>query len=182
MTYSLRLDTSRLTIVGINEIHISQLRSYYKQNQEHLKFGGGKVPATDADVEALHQVWANNILNDTEVRFFLQKEAQIIGVVGITNIVRGGFHAAYLGYHIAERFQGQGYMTEALEEIIYFTFSGLNLHRLMANYRPTNIASGRVLEKLGFVKEGLAKDYLMVNGQWADHILTSKTNNHWKAR
>jgi ribosomal-protein-alanine N-acetyltransferase len=100
--------------------------------------------------------------------------------VGISNIVRGAFQAAYLGYHMAEKSQGKGYMSEALREVIDFAFTALNLHRLMANYRPENLASGRVLEKLNFVKEGLAKNYLLVNGQWSDHILTSLTNPHWK--
>ncbi len=182
MTYSIRLDTSRLKIVGINEIHISQLNAYFKLNYEHLQQGGGFVPRSDTEIQSVHQNWLINIQNDSEVRFFLMLDEQIIGVVGISNIVRGAFQAAYLGYNMARDFQGKGYMSEALEEIVFFAFSGLNLHRLMANYRPDNLASARVLEKLGFVKEGLAKDYLMVNGQWADHILTSKTNHHWVSR
>jgi len=182
MTYSLLLDTSRLTIVGINEIHISQLVTYFRDNQAHLQQGGGNVPSNDREIRAVYDNWLHNIRQDTEVRFFLMLEQRIIGVVGISNIVRGAFQAAYLGYNMAEDFQGKGYMTEALHEIVEFAFGALNLHRLMANYRPENTASGRVLEKLGFVKEGLAKDYLMVAGRWADHILTSKTNPHWMAR
>ncbi len=180
MTHSLLLHTSRLTIVGINEINISRVTQYFNQNYHHLKLGGGNVPETEYQVRSVFDNWLHNVRNDNEVRFFLLQEEKIIGIVGISNIVRGAFHAAYLGYNIAQTHQGQGLMTEALEEIIAFAFSALNLHRLMANYRPDNLASGRVLEKLNFVKEGIAKDYLMVNGKWADHVLTSCTNKHWK--
>lgn len=179
MTYSLRLNTSRLVIVGINEIQLPQLVGYFQRNQTHLKRSGGTIPETEADIRTVYQTWLTLIHNDSEVRFFLIQDQEIIGIIGISNIVRGAFQAAYLGYNIDEAHQGKGYMTEALEEIIFFAFSALNLHRLMANYRPENLASARVLEKLGFVKEGFAKNYLRINGNWADHILTSKTNTHW---
>jgi ribosomal-protein-alanine N-acetyltransferase len=50
------------------------------------------------------------------------------------------------------------------------------LHRVMASYRPDNARSGRLLENLGFEREGLAKAYLKIDGQWADHVLTSLVN------
>jgi ribosomal-protein-alanine N-acetyltransferase len=50
----------------------------------------------------------------------------------------------------------------------------------MANYLPENRRSARVLEKLGFRKEGEAKHYLYIDGKWRDHILTSLTNPDWK--
>ena len=180
MTYSLRLDTSRLIIVGISDIDTEQLSRYFAENYPHLTQGGGKVPSTDTEVQRLYEVWQDNIHNDTEVRFFLLREERIIGIIGISNIVRGAFHAAYLGYNIAAAEQGKGLMTEALQEVIPFAFEALNLHRLMANYRPENLASGRVLAKLGFVKEGFAEKYLMVNGEWADHVLTALRNDNWR--
>jgi len=179
MTHSLLLNTSRLTIVGINEINTDQLLSYFLNNFEHLKQGGGSVPNDKSSVLGVMEAWFDNINNDNEVRFFLILEEEIIGIVGISNIVRGSFHAAYLGYNMAENFQGKGYMTEALKEIIDFAFQALNLHRLMANYRPANIASGRILEKLSFDREGYAEKYLLVDGQWQDHILTSRRNENW---
>ncbi len=72
--------------------------------------------------------------------------------------------------------QGQGYMTEALREVVRFSFQDFGLHRLMAGYMPRNLGSGRVLEKLGFEKEGQAKDFLFIAGTWEDHILTALTN------
>jgi ribosomal-protein-alanine N-acetyltransferase len=114
-------------------------------------------------------------------RFVLQARSAplggpILGTCNYTNIVRGPFLACHLGYQIAASHEGQGLMAEALRATNGFVFSRLRLHRIMANYRPENERSGKLLDRLGFVNEGLAKDYLFIDGAWRDHILTSLTN------
>lgn len=112
-------------------------------------------------------------------RFLLtqpEQPRQIIGTVSLSNIVRGVFQAAHLGYGIDHSLQGQGLMHEAVSEIIRFAFDDLRLHRLQANYQPHNQRSAALLQRLGFVEEGLARDYLYINGAWRDHVLTSLTN------
>lgn len=104
---------------------------------------------------------------------------EIIGQCNLTNIVRGAFQSCYLGYSLDPRYEGQGYMREAVGQVIALAFGPLNLHRIMANYMPDNARSARVLAAHGFVIEGQAKDYLMINGQWRDHVLTSLTNPSW---
>ncbi len=59
-------------------------------------------------------------------------------------------------------------MHESLKLTIAYAFDELNLHRVMANYAPTNVKSGRVLRRLGFRIEGYAERYLMINGVWTD--------------
>ena len=71
-------------------------------------------------------------------------------------------------------------MTEALSAAIDFMFTERNIHRVMANYIPVNEKSGKVLRRLGFTVEGYARDYLYLDGQWKDHILTSLTNEDWQ--
>ncbi|MFN6484673.1 MULTISPECIES: GNAT family N-acetyltransferase [unclassified Nostoc] len=105
----------------------------------------------------------------------------VIGTVNFSNFVRGAAHFCYLGYSLAENKQGKGYMTEGLKSATQYLFEELNFHRVMANYMPHNRRSGNVLKRLGFVVEGYARDYLLINGQWEDHILTSLTNYNWKA-
>lgn len=84
--------------------------------------------------------------------------------------------ACYLGYSVDHSYQGRGVMYEALDTLIQMVFSQFGLHRIMANYMPRNERSGRLLQRLGFEKEGYAKDYLKIAGRWEDHILTSRTN------
>ena len=112
-------------------------------------------------------------------RFVLQPGAAdgpVVGTCNYTNIVRGPFLACHLGYQIARSHEGQGLMTEALRATNDFVFSELKLHRIMANYRPENERSARLLQRLGFVREGLARDYLFIDGAWRDHVLTALVN------
>ena len=119
---------------------------------------------------------------DRAARFVLQPRASdagtapVLGTVNYTNIVRGAFHACHLGYQVARAQQGQGLMAEALAATNAFMFDAMRMHRIMANYRPENERSRRLLERLGFVREGLARDYLFIDGAWRDHVLTSLTH------
>ena len=116
----------------------------------------------------------------TGVRFWLRRKGEpngdFVGAASLTNIVFGAFRACYLGYHLDGAAVGQGLMQEALEVVIGYAFDELRLHRIMANYLPTNERSGRLLRRLGFVVEGYARDYLFIGGAFRDHVLTSRTN------
>jgi len=116
------------------------------------------------------------------MRLAADPEGAIIGTCNYTNIVRGAFHACHLGYQIGLAHQGQGLMTEALRATNAFAFDSMRLHRIMANYRPENERSARVLERLGFVREGFARDYLFIDGAWRDHVLTALTHPAFDGR
>src|SRR5678810_331999 len=98
------------------------------------------------------------------------------GACNYTNIVRGPFQACHPGYQIALAQQGQGLMSETLRAGNAFMFAERRLHRIMANYRPENYRSARLLQSLGFRREGIAADYLFIDGAWRDHVLTSLVN------
>ncbi len=103
----------------------------------------------------------------------------IIGSINFSNFIWGAAHFCTVGYSLAENRQGKGYMTEALGTAIDYVFQELNMHRIMGNYMPHNQRSGKLLKRLGFVVEGYARDYLLINGKWEDHILTSLINPNW---
>ncbi|MNW20600.1 ribosomal-protein-S5-alanine N-acetyltransferase [compost metagenome] len=63
-------------------------------------------------------------------------------------------------------------MTAAIAHV----FQNMKLHRIMANYRPENARSARLLSRLGFQREGEARSYLQINGAWCDHVLTALIN------
>lgn len=96
---------------------------------------------------------------------------RLMGAITLSNIRRGVAETATMGYWIGQLFAGQGVATRGVERVLDFAFNGLNLHRVEAACVPTNQASRRVLQKSGFREEGLAKAYLKINGQWADHLL-----------
>jgi [ribosomal protein S5]-alanine N-acetyltransferase len=113
--------------------------------------------------------------------FIKKNPNKIIGVINFNNFVRGAAHFCHVGYSLAETEQGNGYMKEALKAATDYVFQELNFHRIMANYMPHNQRSANVLKSLGFVVEGYARDYLLINGKWQDHILTSLINPNWQA-
>ncbi len=122
---------------------------------------------------------------DRSACFFLvdpSDSSEFVGSINFSNFVRGAFQACYLGYAVDTKYEGKGFMSECVADGISFVFSELNLHRIMANYRPENTRSEKLLMRLGFEKEGYAKDYLYLNGLWCDHVLTSLSNKKWKER
>ena len=98
---------------------------------------------------------------------------RIAGEINFSNLIRGAFHAGYLGYALDGTFVGRGIMREALRAALRWAFDEGKLHRVMANYMPSNKRSAAVLQALGFRIEGVAPDYLFLDGAWRDHVLTA---------
>lgn len=101
---------------------------------------------------------------------------EIIAHCSISNVMRGAFQAAYVGYAVDQRYQGKGMAKDLCVDAISFAFNELKLNRLMANYMPRNKRSENLLARLGFVREGYAKRYLKINGNWEDHVMTALVN------
>ena len=110
------------------------------------------------------------------------EDGALTGFFNITEIVRGPFQNAFLGYGGVAAFAGQGYMTEGLELVLRETFTKLKLHRLEANIQPGNAASIALVARCGFVKEGYSERYLKVAGRWADHERWAIRSEQWRAR
>jgi ribosomal-protein-alanine N-acetyltransferase len=102
-----------------------------------------------------------------------------MGVLSLSNIVRGAFQSAYLGYWIGKPFARQGYMTEAMRLALNLAFGPLGLHRVEANIIPRNRASIALVKKLGFRNEGTAMRYLRIDGRWQDHEHWALTIEDW---
>ncbi len=93
----------------------------------------------------------------------------IVGVVNISNIVRGLFQSGYLSYYAFAGFERQGHMKEGLRAAIRYAFKVLKLHRLEANIQPANAASRFLVVACGFQQEGYSPRYLKIAGRWRDH-------------
>src|SRR5436190_6180735 len=102
---------------------------------------------------------------------FRHADARLLGGLSISNVRRGVAQAASVGYWIGAPYVRRGHMTDAVGAVLPFAFATLGLHRLEAACLPHNLASTRVLEKVGFKREGMARRYLKINGIWQDHDL-----------
>ncbi|HVE40325.1 MAG TPA: GNAT family protein [Planctomycetota bacterium] len=106
----------------------------------------------------------------------------IVGVFNLSQIFRGGFQNAYLGYYGSSRYRGRGYMTEGMALLLGYAFRTLRLHRLEANVQPRNAASIALVRRCGFRKEGFSPRYLKVAGRWRDHERWAITAEDWRER
>nr|WP_256939728.1 GNAT family protein [Arthrobacter sp. BF1] len=93
----------------------------------------------------------------------------IVGQLTVSSIVWGSAMSATLGYWVDQDRAGLGIVPTAVAMATDHCFQALGLHRMEINIRPENVASLRVVEKLGFRDEGLRPRYLHINGRWADH-------------
>lgn len=108
------------------------------------------------------------------LHIFHNDDDMLMGAITLAQIRRGVAQMATLGYWMGEPYAGQGYMTESLELVVHFAFRELGLHRIEAACLPTNEPSQRLLRRVGFREEGLARAYLRINGEWRDHLLFAR--------
>lgn len=99
----------------------------------------------------------------------LREDDAIVGVANLSEIVRGLFQSAYLGFYGSAPYSGQGLVREGVELLIRHAFQVLKLHRLEANVQPANTRSLALVKALGFRKEGYSPRYLKIGGRWRDH-------------
>lgn len=104
---------------------------------------------------------------------------RMVGRVALSNVVRGAWQNATLGYFVSQDEAGKGIGTEAVRLAMDFAFSSAHLHRVQAGVMPRNEASARVLLKNGFRPEGHSPRYLKINGVWEDHDMYALTAEEW---
>lgn len=117
--------------------------------------------------------YMQDIREDTAYPFFIfhTRDDAVAGGLTLSNVRRGVTQSCSMGYWVGQPYARQGVMFAAVSAILPFVFEHLRLHRLEAACLPTNTASIRLLEKVGFTREGYARQYLRINGIWQDHIL-----------
>ena len=111
-----------------------------------------------------------------------REDDAIVGVFNISEIVRGLFKSAYLGYYGFAPHAGAGYMTEGLELVLRVAFRQLRLHRVEANVQPSNRRSLAFIRHAGFVREGFSRRYVRIAGRWRDHVRLALLVEDWRAR
>jgi [ribosomal protein S5]-alanine N-acetyltransferase len=112
---------------------------------------------------------------DAQYVYAILDDGEVAGTISISNVVRGAFQSANVGYWVDRRRNGRGLATRAVASIVEIAFGELGLHRLEAGTLVDNVASQRVLEKNRFRRFGVAPDYLLIAGRWQDHVLFQRT-------
>jgi ribosomal-protein-alanine N-acetyltransferase len=182
-----RLSTDRLVIRFLDDEDAPEVLDFYTRNRAFFEQTNPARPASSYSLEYWRAQIPKNRVEFLEDRacplfvFFKEDPKRVIGQVNLFAFIRGTFHACILGYSLDEKHTGRGLMTEAVRRVVEYGFEELRLHRIMANYWPENVRSGLLLARLGFQRDGYARDYLQIQDRWVDHYMTAKINTSWKA-
>lgn len=172
------LHTSRLELQGYSPENMTVLFEHVPKSDVMTLLGHRTEAAYEKERVKQQQGYA--AYNRTFLLFTLKlKETnQIIGRCGLHNWNKDHYRAE-IGYHIEDEENKQcGFMSEAVEAILYFGFNELKLHRIEALVAKNNIPSLRILQKFGFEQEGVLKEHYLVDGVFEDSVVFGKLNSN----
>ncbi len=181
-----RIETARLVLTHAAPGMEARTVAFFERNREHFRPSDPPV----AEEFYSREFWSGALVRavdefaaDRAVRFDMtlagKEGGPLVGRVSFSQIYRGPLQSCVLGYQIDQIYQGRGLMFEALTAAIQYMFRERNLHRISAGYLPENQRSARVLARLGFEVEGLARNFLYISDRWRDHVLTALVNKEF---
>ena len=128
------------------------------------------------DIKAMTKGLVRQLDNQTGLPFVIEHQGQIVGQLNVANILYGSVSNAVIGYWVVPEVAGKGITPTAVALVTDYLFNVVGLHRVEIDIRPENVASLRVVEKLGFRYEGLKERYIHINGAWRDHYVFALTH------
>jgi len=161
-----RLRLRELTFVDLEIIH--KLHSLPETDQYNTL----GIPDTIETTKQLVLEWMTTMdeLPRKKYVFVIESnEIAFVGLIGLT-IGKPSYRNAEVWFKILPKYWNLGYATEVVKRILQFSFIELRLHRIEAGCAVENIASRRVLEKVGMVKEGHCRKILPIRGEWVDNF------------
>ena len=105
-----------------------------------------------------------------------ENDGTLLGGISLSDIRLGNRRSGSVGYWVAQNAVRKGVATRAMRAILFHAFTTLMLNRVEAACQPGNVASRNLLKSSGFVREGLARNYLRINGAWRDHEIWARTH------
>ncbi len=156
---------------------------------------GAELISANLSSIALHEPWVSPCRDQPSFQGYLARcdgersmgfiareleSGRIVGVVNLSEIVRGFFQSAYMGYYGVAGMNGRGLMSEAVSLVVTYAFKDIGLHRLEANIQPGNEPSRALAKRLGFRQEGYSPRYLKINGEWRDHERWAILSEEWR--
>ena len=182
--------TERLILRVSRMVDPQQTLDYYKRNEALFTPLDPKRPFNfytlsyqRMSLEYDDNEWVNG--HALKLWVFPKDEPQkIIGMVSFSSILGGSVSSTFLAYKLDQEYLNKGYITEAIAMGIKIIFDVYKLNRIDVAVLPRNKPSLRVMEKLGFTREGFSEKYLEINGVWEDHVrfgMVNDPNAAWRS-
>ncbi|UOQ48785.1 GNAT family N-acetyltransferase [Gracilibacillus caseinilyticus] len=167
------IETDRLNLRQVTKDDAESILAYLS-DQDVMKHYG--LEPFDSIDDALDEIaWYQAIFEKkTGIRWgiTLKEQGRIIGSCGFLNIV-SEHRRSEIGFELSKEYWGNGMASEALESVITYGFEQLNLQRVQALIEPPNISSQRLVERKGFIREGLLRNYEFTCGKFDDLLMYS---------
>lgn len=175
------LDTPRLFLRELADEDADALFSFYS-DPDTMRYWNTPPMEHAHEARLLIERARQSAAEDTAYRWALVPRAggSIVGMCGLSSLSLP-HRRAEIGYMLGRPHWGQGYMREALDAVLTHAFDTLGLHRIEAELDPRNGASERLLERLGFVREGLLRDRWRVEGEVSDSLYMALLRPAWRA-
>ena len=178
MNQTIQLTTQRLLLNPISIDHAEAIYSYRSDSITNRYQGW--IPQDIEDVRSFieRQVSTEMNVNGTWFQFvvILKETGEVIGDMGL-HFIGSENDEVELGCTLANEYQGQGYATEALKEVISYIFNKLDKNRIIATITPANTRSINLFERLNFKLETFSRDGKMQNESQTDDLLYALQNN-----
>lgn len=152
--------------------------AWLRQWEATLPLADPGVPATFG---AMVRSYRREAHGGRSLAFALDVDGVLMGQVTLGGLAWGSLRSGYIGYWISQEVAGRGIMPLAVAMVTDHAFGTLALHRIEINIRPENSASLRVVDKLGFRREGHRPRYLHIDGAWRDHTSFVMLSDEWPA-
>ncbi|GAA3625355.1 GNAT family N-acetyltransferase [Microlunatus ginsengisoli] len=156
------------------------LAELYRANRDFLA-PWEPLRSEDFYTEAYQRIWLADALDrqaaGSTLPWMIMDDGEPVGRITISDVVRGAFDSAHLGYWVAGAANGRGIASAAVAEAIRIAFVELGLHRVQAGTLIHNTGSQKVLARNGFERIGLARSYLRIAGSWQDHLLFQRISD-----
>jgi ribosomal-protein-alanine N-acetyltransferase len=175
------LETERLILREFEEDDLQAVQEYASDSEvvRYMEWGPNTEKDTREFLQRAFDQRQKRPRSEYGLAVILKSENQLVGGGGIY-IANPDHKEAELGYCFNRRFWGQGYATEAARAFVAFGFAELGLHRIYATCDPANVASARVMEKIGMQREGHLRGHRWMKGRWRDSYLYAILEQEWE--
>jgi len=178
-------ETSRMLLTTSDMSMTGAILDFQKRNRDHfLKWEDTKDPDyyTKDYQRYIIRTEKKELREGSGIVFYMLEKTSglIIGRISVFGMMGGNCSFCMLGYKLDEKYQHQGYMTEALAGVLDVLFEDLRMHRVEVYILPVNAPSLALVRRLGFSEEGIAKGFMRIGGRWLDHVRFAMLRDDWK--
>jgi RimJ/RimL family protein N-acetyltransferase len=175
------IETERLLIREFKHTDFESVHEYSGNPQvtKYIPFEPNSIQNAKAFLKQAIAKQTNPDRTDYELAVELTKESKVIGGCRINKETSS---EAHLGFMLNQKYWGQGYATEAAFALVDFGFNELGVHRIYANCFLDNVASIKILEKIGMVREGILREKMMSEGKYHDTYVYGILKHEWKPK